>query len=71
MSTILELGESVAAFEDALSQIEQSLQIKLGILSNQRTDLYKLIDVQYQTSITEIEIMIKAVKRLRGEADVG
>jgi hypothetical protein len=66
MSTIIELGESIASFEDSLSQIEQGLNIKLGILSNQRADLYKLIDAQYQTSITEIETMLKAIKRLRG-----
>ena len=66
MATIIELGENIAAFEDTLNEIENSLNIKLSILSNQRADLYKLVDAQYQTSITEIETMIKAVKRLRG-----
>lgn len=67
MSTIQEFGENLAAFEDKVTQIENGLRAYLIVLSNQRADLIKLIDANYQASITEIELMIKAVKQLRGD----
>jgi hypothetical protein len=66
VGTIAELGENLAAFEDKTALIEQGLQDQLGILSNQRADLLKMVDAHYQTSISNIELLISAVRMLRG-----